>query len=172
MRPSLRSAAPEKAPRSTPNSSLSSRSSGRLAHGMRAKGRSRRGLHSWMRRARISLPVPLSPKISTLERVGAALRASSSTSRMARDRASRPRRSAASRAGAASGPAPSGSAGDADLGRVTPKSLEVVEQPPLAGEDVQHEVAEVHQDPIPLLQPLDVVGAPARAGAQLLLDVL
>src|SRR3990172_3517111 len=170
MRPILRSAAPENAPRSEPNSSLSSSSSGRLAHGMRTKGRSRRVPHSWMRRARSSFPVPLSPKMSTLERAGATRRARSRTGRMAFERVMNPG------ASAAGSPAPppergagaGGSAGGADLGGVTPEPLEVEENAPLGREYVHHEVQVVHEDPVAGAGALHVIGT-AADGPQLLL---
>ncbi len=60
-RPSRRAARPVKAPRSWPNSSLSSRVSASAAQCSLTKGPPARGLCSWMAAATSSLPVPLSP---------------------------------------------------------------------------------------------------------------
>jgi len=83
--PILRAYAPVKAPFSWPNSSLSSRPSGMPAQLMATNGLSARRLWEWMLRATSSLPVPLSPRISTVESVGAILRTRPSTERMAAD---------------------------------------------------------------------------------------
>ena len=65
-RPSLRWKAPVKAPFSCPNSS-DSMSVSAIAAGLTAtKGLSRRGLCRWIARAISSLPVPLSPVMSTV----------------------------------------------------------------------------------------------------------
>ena len=72
--PILRVTAPVNAPRSWPNSSLSRMSLG-MAPQLIARNRSlRRGLARWSALATSSLPVPLSPITSTLERVGATSR--------------------------------------------------------------------------------------------------
>ena len=68
--PGLKLVAPVKAPFSWPNNSLSSRSSGMAAQLSLIKGLSCRLLWSWILAATNSLPVPLSPKISTVESVG------------------------------------------------------------------------------------------------------
>ena len=70
-RPIRRATAPVKAPRSTPNSSLSRRFSGMAAQLTATYGPFARVLCSWIRRARHSFPVPLSPVISTLAELGA-----------------------------------------------------------------------------------------------------
>ena len=59
------------APRSWPNSSLSSRVSASAAQWSFTKGPLARGLRSWMAAAISSLPVPDSPVMSTLARDGA-----------------------------------------------------------------------------------------------------
>ena len=69
--PILRDTAPVKAPRSWPNSSLSRMSLGMAPQLMARKRSLRRGLARWRALATSSLPVPLSPMMSTLERVGA-----------------------------------------------------------------------------------------------------
>ena len=63
--------APVNAPFSWPNSSLSSSVSVIAAQLIATNGFSARGLLRWMARATSSLPVPLSPVISTVESVGA-----------------------------------------------------------------------------------------------------
>jgi hypothetical protein len=70
-RPSLRLSAPVKAPRSWPNSSLSTSPAEIAPQLTLTKGRSRRLLWLWMARATSSLPVPVSPKISTVLSVAA-----------------------------------------------------------------------------------------------------
>ena len=62
----LRSRAPVKAPFSWPNSSLSSSVSGIAAQLTATNGLSRRGPVTWMARATSSLPVPVSPRMSTV----------------------------------------------------------------------------------------------------------
>src|SRR5271156_6685559 len=64
-RPGLRATAPVKAPRSWPKSSDSTNSDGRLAQSIFRRGASWRGLRWWIQRGSGSLPVPLSPAIST-----------------------------------------------------------------------------------------------------------
>ena len=64
-----------KAPSSCPNSSLSSKVSGKAAQLMATNGRVARGLALWMACANSSLPVPLSPVINTFKGVAAYLRA-------------------------------------------------------------------------------------------------
>ena len=68
-----------KAPFTWPNSSLSSRFSGMAPQLTATKGASRRGERAWMARATSSLPVPLSPVMSTVELVGATERTRSKT---------------------------------------------------------------------------------------------
>ena len=64
--------APVKAPRSWPNSSLSSSVSGSAAQLIGdERAAAARGLAAWIARATSSLPVPLSPRISTVASVGA-----------------------------------------------------------------------------------------------------
>ena len=63
--------APVKAPASWPNSSSSSRFSLRAVQFISANGLFFRGLLLWMARAASSLPVPVSPRISTVALVGA-----------------------------------------------------------------------------------------------------
>ena len=70
-RPSRRAWAPVNDPRSWPNSSLSSRVSASAAQCSFTKGPLARGLCSWMAAATSSLPVPLSPVMSTDARDGA-----------------------------------------------------------------------------------------------------
>ena len=59
--------APVKAPAAWPKSSLSSRCSGSAAQLTATNGLSARGLSAWMASATSSLPVPVSPEISTDE---------------------------------------------------------------------------------------------------------
>ncbi len=63
--PRLVVCAPVKAPRTWPNSSLSSSPSGIAVQLIGTKGFSERSPWKWMARATTSLPVPLSPVIST-----------------------------------------------------------------------------------------------------------
>ena len=63
--------APVNAPFSCPKSSLSSSVSGIAAQLIATNGRSARRLLLWIARATSSLPVPLSPVISTVESLGA-----------------------------------------------------------------------------------------------------
>jgi len=65
-RPNFLATAPVKAPFSCPNSSLSRRFSGRAAQFTGTKGLSHLGLFLCMATAATSLPVPLSPVISTV----------------------------------------------------------------------------------------------------------
>ena len=74
-----------KAPFTCPNSSLSSSVSGRAAQLTLTKAASARGLSAWIARAASSLPVPLSPAISTVEEVRATVRIMSKTERIAAD---------------------------------------------------------------------------------------
>ena len=69
--PSLRVAAPVKAPRSCPNNSDSMRVSDRPGVFTARKGWVLRGLARWMPRATSSFPVPEGPWISTGTSVGA-----------------------------------------------------------------------------------------------------
>ncbi len=82
-----RSVAPVKAPFSWPKSSLSMRPLGSAAQLTLTSGRSLRGLRAWIARATSSLPVPVSPRISTVASVGAT---SSTFSRASRERAALP----------------------------------------------------------------------------------
>ncbi len=70
-RPFFSRTAPVKAPRSWPKSSLSSRFSGSAPQLIDRNRRCARGLAKWMARAISSLPVPLSPWISTVDPVRA-----------------------------------------------------------------------------------------------------
>ena len=78
-RPLRSPAAPVKAPFSWPNSSLSSKLSVSAAQFTLMKAASLRGLRKWMARAIASLPVPLSPRSSTVAREGAAWCTSTNT---------------------------------------------------------------------------------------------
>ena len=71
--------APVKEPFSCPNSSLSSRCSGRAAQFTATKGAFSRPEWAWMKRANISLPVPDSPEMSTVALDGATCRARART---------------------------------------------------------------------------------------------
>ena len=71
-RPRRCATAPEKAPFSWPNSSLSTSSAGTAAQFIFTKGWARRGDSSWMARATSSLPVPFSPRIRMGTSAGAA----------------------------------------------------------------------------------------------------
>ncbi len=75
--------APVKAPRSWPNSSLSSRVSASAAQCTLTNGPAARGLLAWSASATSSLPVPDSPVMSTLERAGATRAIASWTRAMA-----------------------------------------------------------------------------------------
>ena len=70
-RPTWRVRAPVKAPFSRPNSSLSTSPDGSAAQLTLTIRWSRRGLSRWMAWATSSLPVPVSPRMSTEESVGA-----------------------------------------------------------------------------------------------------
>ena len=72
-RPVLRAMAPVNAPFSWPNNSLSSSPRGMAAQFTFTKVWSRRALMLWMARAMSSLPVPVSPRIRTVESVGATM---------------------------------------------------------------------------------------------------
>ena len=74
--------APVNAPFSCPNSSLSRSSRESAAQLTATNGSSARGSSRWIARATTSLPVPLSPRSSTVAPLGAARRATSSTSRI------------------------------------------------------------------------------------------
>ena len=65
-----------------PNSSLSSRASGRAAQFTATSGALARGLREWMAPATMLLPVPVSPRSSTGTSTAATRSTSSSTSRM------------------------------------------------------------------------------------------
>ena len=80
--PSLRRCAPVKAPFSKPNSSLSSSSDGSAAQLTLTKGRSTRLESRCSARATSSLPVPLSPRTSTVMSVSATCSMISRTSRI------------------------------------------------------------------------------------------
>ena len=75
-------AAPVNAPFSWPKSSLSRSASGSAAQLSATNGLPVRGLDSWSARATSSLPVPLSPRTSTVARLRATRSTRSSTSRM------------------------------------------------------------------------------------------
>ncbi len=81
--PLARATAPVKAPRSCPKSSASRMLSGMAAQLTATNGPPARALLPWMKRARSSLPVPLSPSTSTVALEGAACVATSSTRRSA-----------------------------------------------------------------------------------------
>ena len=76
-RPARWRSAPVNAPRSWPNSSDSSSVSGSAAQFTFTKGRAARGEPPWISPATSSLPVPVSPVRSTVERLGATRCASS-----------------------------------------------------------------------------------------------
>jgi hypothetical protein len=82
-RPILRESAPVKEPFSCPKSSLSSRFSGIAAQFSAKKGRADRFDRAWIARATSSLPVPDSPRMRTVEFVGAIFSTSRKTSRIA-----------------------------------------------------------------------------------------
>ena len=84
-RPARERTAPVKAPRACPNSSASASSGLSAAQLKRTNGRSARREPATMASARRSLPVPLSPEISTVTSRGAARPASSASRRMASD---------------------------------------------------------------------------------------
>ena len=71
IRPRLFAIAPVKAPFTCPNSSDSSSVSGMAEQLTATKERSARPLRWWIERATSSLPVPVSPAISTVARLGA-----------------------------------------------------------------------------------------------------
>src|SRR2546427_12727543 len=70
-RPTRRSRAPVKAPFTCPNNSLSTRPAEIALQFTFTSGRSRRALRLWIARAISSLPVPVSPRMSTLVLPGA-----------------------------------------------------------------------------------------------------
>ena len=74
-RPTRSRSAPVKAPRTWPNSSLSSRLCDSAAQWTLTNGRAARGLARWIAAASSSLPVPLSPRIRTADGLAATLRA-------------------------------------------------------------------------------------------------
>ena len=82
-RPCLEACAPVNAPRTCPNSSLSSRPSGIAVQLIGMKGFSARLPWKWSVRATTSLPVPLSPVMRTELRTCAILRISAKISRIA-----------------------------------------------------------------------------------------
>ena len=82
-RPIWRVMAPVKAPFSRPNSSLSTSPEGSAAQLTLTIRWLRRGLWRWMAWATSSLPVPVSPRMSTEESVGATCSTRRSTFRMA-----------------------------------------------------------------------------------------
>ena len=81
--------APVNAPFTCPNSSLSSSVSEMAAQFTGTKGRVARLEFTWMARAISSLPVPLSPVISTVTSVGATRTSLVSSSRIGADRPTR-----------------------------------------------------------------------------------
>ena len=82
IRPAWSRSAPVKAPRRWPNSWLSSRSRGTAVQLKGTNGLAARSEKSWMARAMISLPVPLSPVMRTLTLARAIRRAKFITSAM------------------------------------------------------------------------------------------
>ncbi len=84
-RPLRVATAPVNAPFSWPNSSLSSSSAGIAPQLTATKGRLRRGLASWIARATTSLPVPDSPRTSTLDSCAATCEIRRQTSRIERE---------------------------------------------------------------------------------------
>ena len=80
-RPTCRASASVNAPFSRPNSSLSISVDGIAAQFTRTIGRPLRRDNSWIREAKSSLPVPVSPRRSTVESVAATCRTCSSTCR-------------------------------------------------------------------------------------------
>ena len=85
-RPIRRSVAPVKAPFSCPKSSLSSSCGESAAQWTATNGFSARGLRAWIALAATSLPVPLSPVISTVALLGATWRIVSKTLSIAGER--------------------------------------------------------------------------------------
>ncbi len=86
--------APVKAPFTWPNSSDSSSASGIALQFTATKGRPARGLARWMAWASSSLPVPLSPRSSTLASERATILASASSSFIPLERLTMPSRHA------------------------------------------------------------------------------
>ena len=82
-RPTFCAIAPVNAPFSWPKSSLSSRPVGMAAQLSFTNVRALRPLRSWIARAISSLPVPVSPWMSTVESVGATISIFWSVSRSA-----------------------------------------------------------------------------------------
>ena len=78
-----RATAPVKAPFSWPKNSLSMRSRGIAVQFTATKGRSRRGERRWIARATSSLPVPVSPRRSTVASASATCSTIANTSRIA-----------------------------------------------------------------------------------------
>jgi len=81
--PRRESAAPVKAPRTWPKSSLSMSVTGMAPQSTTTNGPSARALASWMACARTSLPVPVSPSMSTVPSAGANRSIRAKTRRMA-----------------------------------------------------------------------------------------
>ena len=79
MRPCRLATAPVNAPRTWPNSSASSSVSGIALQLMATNRWLRRGLASWIARAASSLPVPVSPPMSTVLDVDATVRSRSNS---------------------------------------------------------------------------------------------
>ncbi len=82
-RPGLSRTAPVNAPLAWPNSSLSSSCWDRVGQETVANGPDARSLHPWTARASTPLPVPLSPRTSSVVGLAAAWRASWTARRMA-----------------------------------------------------------------------------------------
>ena len=82
-RPRRRSSAPVKAPRSCPNSSVSTSPSGSAAQFTLTRARFARGEAAWIARAMSSFPVPVSPVTSTVASVAATRATRSRTPRSA-----------------------------------------------------------------------------------------
>ena len=83
--PARGAAAPVNAPLTWPNSSLSSRPSGRAPQSTATNGAARRDDAAWTARATSSLPVPVSPSTSTVTSALATRSSTANTSRIARD---------------------------------------------------------------------------------------
>ena len=131
-----RDTAPVKAPRSWPNSSLSSRLGGIAPQSTTRNGLSRRGLPRWIASAETSLPVPVSPSSRMVASLLDALPRTSNTACMAVERPTmRPKRSS--------------------IARVRPESLDSRRTGPLPTS-----AARAPWDPTPLPSDIDNCGPP------------